>query len=69
MLLHAALNHLEGRSIDVALVEGDLEVVSRLGYLNRTSFLFWFGFFFLSLSLEDTGAVGPLSACGCVTSF
>lgn len=35
MLLHPVLNHLDG-SIDVALVEGDLEVAPRLGYLNRT---------------------------------
>lgn len=35
MLLHPGLNHLAGRSIDVALVEGDLEVVPRLGYMNR----------------------------------
>lgn len=65
MLLHPGLNHLDGRSIDVALVEGDLEVVPRLGYLNRTSSLLWLAVLFL----EDTGAVGSLAACGCVTSF
>lgn len=62
------LNHLHGRSIDVALVEGDLEVVPRLGYLNRDSHLslFWLAaalsislsvFFLL---LEDTGSLSDL---------
>lgn len=49
LLLHPGLNHLDGRSIDVALVEGDLEVVPRLGYLNRTSSLFWLAVFFLKI--------------------
>lgn len=58
MLLHPGLNHLDGRSIDVAFVEGDLEVVPRLGYLNRTWSLSWLAF------LEDTGLFGCISACG-----
>jgi len=49
MLLQSVLNHLDG-SIDVALVEGDLEVAPRLGYLDRT---------FPLLSLENTGLLDP----------
>lgn len=55
MLLHPGLNHLDGRSIDVALVEGDLEVVPRLGYLNRTSSLSWLAVIFFSLSRRYWG--------------
>lgn len=40
MVVHHGVNHLDARSIDVASLEGDLEVVPRLGYLKWNSFLF-----------------------------
>lgn len=61
MLLHPGLNHLDG-SIDVALVEGDLEVVPWLGYLNRTSFPFFFS------NILRYRVAGSLSACGLLLS-
>lgn len=62
MLLHPGLNHLYG-SIDVALVEGDLEVVPWLGYLYRTSFPFCFFQHILRYRVA-----GSLSACGLLLS-